>query len=85
MMELVPLSAVPPELVAVLLEQGGPTVAVVAALWYRMNVLENRLSRRVDRLEDDVDSNAAAIYDNVLPHHDERPGSELDRGEPASD
>lgn len=66
MIELVPLSALPPELVSALLEQGGPTVAVVAILWWRMNKLEARFSARLDRLDDDVSSNSSLIYDRLL-------------------
>lgn len=64
------LQSAPPEALVSLAEQAGPFGAVAAILWWRIDKLESRITRRVDRLEDDVDSNAAAIYDNVLPHRD---------------
>lgn len=63
---MVPLSALPPEVVTALLEQGGPTVAAVAILWWRLNKLEDRFSGRLDRLDEDVSSNSSLIYDRLL-------------------
>lgn len=62
----VPATSLPPELLAALLEQGGPTVAAVAILWWRMNKLEERFSARLDRIDEDVSSNSSLIYDRLL-------------------
>lgn len=66
MIELVPLSALPPELVTLLVEQGGPTVGIVAILWWRISKLEERFSSRLDRLDDDVSANSSLIYDRLI-------------------
>lgn len=60
------LQAVPTELVAALLEQGGPTVAAIGILWWRINKLEERFSARLDRLDEDVSANSGLIYDRLL-------------------
>lgn len=66
MLELVPLASLPPEVVTALLEQGGPTVAVVAVLWYRISKLEEHLKSRIQRIDDDVSANSSLIYDRLL-------------------
>lgn len=63
---LVPASTLPPELLTALLEQGGPTVAAVGVLWWRLNKLEDRFSARLDRLDEDVSANSGLIYDRLL-------------------
>lgn len=63
---MVPLQSLPPELVTALLEQGGPTAALGAVLWWRINKLEERFSARLDRLDDDVSANSGLIYDRLL-------------------
>lgn len=84
-------SAVPPELVAAMLEQGGPTVVVVGILWWRMNKLENRFSARLDRLDEDVSSNSSLIYDRLLdreyptPDRADRDGADVEAARSSSD
>lgn len=63
---MIALQSLPPELVAALLEQGGPTAALGAVLWWRLNKLEERFSNRLDRLDDDVSANSGLIYDRLL-------------------
>lgn len=83
MFELVPLQALPPELVTLLVEQGGPTVGIVAILWWRISKLEERFSNRLDRLDDDVSSNSSLIYDRLIgqeypkPEHDEHDAADV--------
>lgn len=78
MMELVPLQALPPELVTLLVEQGGPTVGIVAILWWRISKLEERFSNRLDRLDDDVSSNSSLIYDRLIGQEYPKPDDEHD-------
>lgn len=81
---LVPLSALPPELVTALLEQGGPTVAAVGILWWRINKLEQRFSDRLDRLDEDVSANSGLIYDRLLGR-DRQEYPTPDRADPGGD
>lgn len=81
MIELVPATSLPPELLSALLEQGGPTVAAVAILWWRLNKLEQRFSSRLDRLDEDVSSNSSLIYDRLLDQEYPTP----DRADPGAE
>lgn len=68
-----PLQSLPPELVTALLEQGGPTVAAVGILWWRINKLEEQFSDRIDRIDEDVDANSSLIYDRLLDREYPKP------------
>lgn len=61
-----PLQSLPPELVAGLLEQGGPTAAVAALLWWRINKLEKRVRNRLDKLEEDIGAHSSLLFDRLL-------------------
>lgn len=78
---LVPLSALPPELLELLVQQGGPTVGIVAILWWRINKLEQRFSNRLDRLDDDVSSNSSLIYDRLLSSSNQQGYPKPDRAD----
>lgn len=79
---LVPLSALPPELVAALLEQGGPEVVAVAVIWWRLNKLEERFRSRLDRLDEDVSANSGLIYDELLGQEYPAPDRADQAGDP---
>lgn len=84
MFALVPATSLPPELLSALLEQGGPTVAAVAILWWRLNKLEDRFSDRLDRLDEDVSANSGLIYDRLLGR-DQQEYPTPDRADQAGD
>lgn len=69
-----PLQSLPPELVAGLLEQGGPTAAVAALLWWRINKLEKRVRTRLDKLEEDIGAHSSLLFDRLLGQ--EYPGAD---------
>lgn len=64
------LSTLSPELVAALLEQGGPTLAAVAILWWRLNQLEDRFSSRLEDLEDDIDATESMVLEEIVASGD---------------